>query len=247
MAAQTKALFGPMALVGVMLTLASCGGAAPVAPIRETSVFNQSANLIDEGGPVFLTGKVIPPSYYKGEIAGLQVRAERLDGGAFPQIGAALVNADGGFGLRGQRMSNLMFVSTEFIHEDNRHRIRALALPDPATPVTIDATSTMLAASVAMAAQRRLIVDLDLGEANRLAQAFRTKVGAAAGMVPMNQPNEDLSLAMSRLAKGDDALVAQLQAFDLKLNPPPYPEPALPPVVQPTTPNVVEPTGPGPK
>lgn len=250
MAKRATARVGSLALAGALACLAGCGGGAN-APGTERQVNGDLAvrtHLIDEGGPVFLNGKVLLPGYYKGEIAGLQVRAERLDGGAFPQIGPALVGSEGAFALRGQRMSNLMFVSAEFIHEDSLHRVRALAYPDPNTPVTIDATSTLLAASVAMAAQRRKLLDLDINEANALAQAFRSKAGATANQVLLNQPNEDLSLSMARLAKVDAGLVAQLQAFDLKLNPPPFLDPGLAPAVPtPATTTGGEPSGPDPK
>lgn len=229
MALPTHGKLAAGVAVALAWGLVGCGGVATLAPQREDSmsVARQGAKLIDEGGPVFLQGRVVMPTYYKGEVSGLQVRAERLDGGAFPQVAPATVAGDGSFTLRGQRMSNLMFVTAEFIHEDSLHRVRASAQPDPNTPVTLDASSSLLAASVAMAAQRRKLLDLDLGQANQLLAVFRQQAGAQANGLLLNQTNEALSQHFLRLSKLDEGLLGLVQAFDLKLNPPPFP--VLPP------------------
>jgi hypothetical protein len=219
--------------------LAGCAttGTLPASPedAVSTALNYNKPTLINEGGPVFaLPGALQMPSYYGGDIASLTVRAERIDGGGFPKVPEVKVQKDGTFSLNGPLTSNLFFASTEFIHEDTLHRVRALVRAQSDEPVIIDAASSLMAAKVAMAAQRRKLFNVDYNETTRLTSQVRAVASTELAGLRLDQANEELSTALDRAVANDTSLREGLAHWEAGLLPSPTPSATPPASVTPT-------------
>jgi hypothetical protein len=239
--------------------VAGCHAGATTAPLDEgvikttrtaSSLINEGgpvfgkpaeATLINEGGPVFgkpvngdsfqLGGQLLLPRYFTGTVSALQVAAERLDGGAFPDVTASSVAEDGSFKLEGPATGKFFFASASFSFEDTTHRVRALARADQdAGKLTLDTASTLLAAKVALAEQKRHLATIDYQETQDLGNMVRQKLGAQLQAVQLDAANAELSNALNVLARKDDTLRDHLRSWEFALDPTlaPTPETALP-------------------
>lgn len=219
--------------------LAGCVVSAPAstpAPDEVSSLINtKSAPLINEGGPVFLLpGTVKMPGYFTGAMNTLSVKAERLDGGAFPRVTEAPVNAEGGFELKGPLTSQLFFATAEFTHENHLHRVRALARAQSTEPLVLDTASSLIAAKVALAAQRMPQDALDYTETTELSAQVRSALSGALQGVDLAQPNEALSARLNAAAVEHPALASRLLRWETSMAPSPEPSPSSTPEPQPS-------------
>jgi hypothetical protein len=199
------------------------------------------ASLINEGGPVFgkptnpdnfqLGGQLLMPHYFAGSVSSLNVAAERLDGGVFPDVTASSVSDDGAFKLQGPATGKYFFASASFSFEDTTHRVRALARADQdAGKLTLDTASTLLAAKVALAEQKRHLFTIDYQETQDLGNLVRYKLGAQLQTVQLDAANAELSNALNVLARQDDGLRERIRSWEYGLDPTlaPTPDSGLP-------------------
>lgn len=227
-----------VALAATGALLAGCIVGQPTQPVEppiEGVIKSNPGTLINEGGPVFaLPGSIKLPGYFQGDMTALEVRAERLDGGTFPKVAPAPVGAGGAFTLEGPITSQLFFATTEFSHENHPHRLRALARAQGGDPLVLDGASTLMSAKIALAAQKRFLDDLDYTEATELTAQVRSAVGAELQAVPLDQPNEALSAALTESVKPYQTLSARLAAWESAIMPPEAPAPTPSPSPTPT-------------
>ncbi|MDB5098291.1 MAG: hypothetical protein JWM80_2712 [Cyanobacteria bacterium RYN_339] len=256
---------GLAALAACWLT--GCHAATTTAPVDEgvvrstrtaASLINEGgpvfgkpadATLINEGGPVFgkptnpnnfqLGGLVVLPRYYTGGTTDLKVSAERLDGGAVPDLGAVPVGDGGSFLLQGPATGKFFFAATSFTQEDTIHRVRALARADAGGgQLTIDAASSLLSAKIALAEQKRHLFTIDYQETQDLGQMVRYKLGTQLQTVQLDAANAELSNALNVLARQDDGLRERIRSWEYTLDPTLKPTPETMPAatsVVPTT------------
>lgn len=240
-----------VALVGALA--AGCVGKEPVpaAPeVHKELATSNTGTLINEGGPVFaLPGTVRLPKYYQGEVGALAIGAERLDGGAFTLLAAgakpfalqalAPVDADGAFVLKGPITSQLFFATAEFTFDNATHRLRSLVRAEPGAPVLIDTASTLVAAKIALAAQRRRLDDMSQSEAAELTSQVRAAIGPRLEDVKLDQTNQALSLALDGIAAEHESLGGRLAAWEATLWPSsPTPRPTASAATPAPTPSV---------
>ena len=229
----------------VAVLLAGCSVAQPPAapPQAEQELRNVlpaagGGQLINEGGPVFLLpGTLRMPTAFKGELGSLVVRAERLDGGSFPHVPSAAVSGDGTFTLRGPLTSKLFFATTEFSAEDKLYRVRALARAESGEPIVLDTASALVAAKIALAAQKRALDDLSLVETTEVTSQVRSALAASLEAVSLDQPNETLSGALDAAASRSAGLAKRLTEWEAKLlpaSPTPGPSPSATPSPSPS-------------
>jgi hypothetical protein len=178
-------------------------------------------SLINEGGAVFAKpGQILMPNYFKGEITGLAVDAERLDGGSFPDVTSTAVAGDGSFTLNGPDTGKFFFASASFVHEDTTHRVRALAKADSSSnKLLIDTASTLLAAKVALAEQKRHLFTIDYQETQDLSNLVRTRLGDRLGSVQLDAANAELSSALDVLARSNEDLNNRIVRWEYTLDP----------------------------
>lgn len=214
-------------------------------------------SLINEGGPVFnkptnsgsftLAGQLLAPRYFTGSVSGLGVGAEALDGGAFPDVTASPVAGDGSFSLQGPATGKFFFAAASFTFDDTTHRVRALARADEdAGKITLDTTSSLLAAKVALAEQKRHLNSIDFQETQDLGNMVRYKLGAQLDKVQLDAANAELSNALNVLVRQDDQLRARVRSWEYTLDPTlaPTPDSNLPAAATPTGGGTTAPTAP---
>ncbi|MFN3428417.1 MAG: hypothetical protein ACK46X_00535 [Candidatus Sericytochromatia bacterium] len=211
--------------------------------LRHTITGTNGGKLINEGGPVFaLPGTIRMPAYFAGDPATLTVRAERLDGGAFPKVEPAPVSADGSFTLKGPITSQLFFATTEFTAQDGLHRMRTLARAQAGEPIILDTASTLVGAKVALAAQKRSLDDLSYVATTEVTSQVRSVLATNLDAVKLDKPNEQLAQALTDAAAKHETLATSLRKWEQTLLPAsPTPGPSPKPSAQPTTAGSAEP------
>lgn len=195
-------------------------GVIPAEDVLRNTVSGTGGKLINEGGPVFLLpGALKAPRFFTGELSGLMVRAERLDGGAFVRVSPVPVAADGNFTLRGPITSELFFATAEFTANDATHRMRALARAQSGEPIILDPASTLVAAKIALAAQARRLDDLSYVDTSEVTSQVRSVLSTALEDVPLDQTNEQLAQHLTDAAAKNEALAASLRKWEAALRP----------------------------
>jgi hypothetical protein len=159
-------------------------------------------------------------------MSALTVRAERLDGGSFPRVSPAAVNADGSFTLKGPITSQLFFATVEFAAKDATHRVRALARAQSGEPIILDTASTLVTAKVALAAQVRRLDDLSYSNTAEVTSQVRSVLSTSLDSVSLDQPNEKLSQQLTDAASKSEPLATSLRAWEAALLPSPAPAPS---------------------
>lgn len=214
--------------------------------LRNTLPAN-GGKLINEGGPVFaLPGTIRMPAYFAGDRATLTVRAERLDGGAFPKVEPAPVSADGSFTLKGPITSQLFFATTEFTAQDGLHRMRTLARAQAGEPIILDTASTLVGAKIALAAQKRSLDDLGYVASTEVTSQVRSVLSTSLDAVKLDKPNEQLAQALTDAAAKHETLATSLRKWEQTLlpaspTPAPSPSASAKPSASPTTAGSTEP------
>ena len=219
-------------------------GAIPPEDVLRNTIAGTGGKLINEGGPVFLLpGNLKRPSFFTGELSGLTVRAERLDGGAFVRVGAAPVAADGSFALKGPITSELFFATTEFAAGDATHRMRTLARAQSGDPIILDTASTLVSAKIALAAQARRLDDLSYVDTNEVTSQVRSVLATSLDAVPLDQTNEQLAKQLTDAASKHEALAASLRKWEATLLPSPAPSASAKPSPSPSASLAPSPAG----
>lgn len=192
-----------LGLVG--LVLAGCAAKAPLkaAPDEIVTIRRGSdVRLINEGGPVFaMPGEVLLlASAINTE--GLKITAERADGSKIQSISAAQLSPEGTFELRGPLSAGLFFATTVVEDQDAVYRMRALVRPEEGKKITIDTTSSLIAADIIQASKRH--------QKAEISGAF-TRTEQLTAAIRASLPAEELREV--DLSGTNDALVGQLHAL----------------------------------
>lgn len=189
----------------VALVAAGCTAKAPVKaePDEIVSIKRGSdVRLINEGGPVFaMPGEVLFLASAIN-IEGLKVSAERVDGSKIQSVPVAQLSPEGTFELRGPMSAGVFFATTVVEDQDAVYRMRALVRPEDGKKITIDTTSSLIAADIIEASKRHQKAELG-GLYNRTAQ-LTADIRSA---VPAEEMRE------VKLSGTNDALVGQLHAL----------------------------------
>lgn len=191
---------------------------------------HNGGSLINEGGPVFdqppaadefqLEGQITTPRYYTGAVQDLAVSSERLDGVDFPDVAASAVQPDGSFKMRGKATGKYFFASASFTFEDTPHTIRALAKADnTGSKLVLDTASTLLAAKIALAEQKRHLYTIDFQETTDLTNLVRGRIGDKLDNVRLDVADTELSDALNLLDSANADLSARILRWEFTLDP----------------------------